>query len=136
MTVKSISRSNFVRQTLHFAAGRDVSKPDFIRQSGDELVAAGGEGGGDTMVASGETGENQETAISQRFLPIGREEHFFQTACGTNDDGLTAAQENAETFFFHRRMKTADDAPTGITPTGGLVVGGEDGVAGATGGTK
>jgi len=33
-------------------------------------------------------------------------------------------------------MKPADDAATGISPTGGLVVGGEDGLAGATSGTK
>jgi hypothetical protein len=59
MTVKSISRSDFVRQALHFAAGRDVSKPDFIRQSCDKLVSAGGETCGDTAVAFDETGENQ-----------------------------------------------------------------------------
>ena len=101
-----------------------------------DFVPAGGKGAGDAMLAPAEAGQNQKPAIGQRFLPVRCETHFFQTAGSTNDDGLTAAQENAETFFFHRRMKTADDAATSIAPAGGLVVGGEDGVAGATGGTK
>ena len=101
-----------------------------------DFVPAGGKGAGDAMLVPAEAGQNQKPAIGQRFLPVRCETHFFQTAGRTNDDGLTAAQENAETFFFHRRMKTADDAAPGIAPACGLVVGGDDGVAGATGGTK
>ena len=121
---------------MRLAAGRNVREPDFIGERGDEFVPARGQGAGDAMFVSGDAGQDQQPAIGQRFLPVRRETHFFQTAGGTDDDGLVAAQENAETFFFHRRMKTADNAATGIAPAGGLVVGGEDGLAGATGGTK
>ncbi len=133
---KSIPCRNFVCQTLQIAAGGDVSKPDFICQSGDELVAAGGEGGGDTMVASGETGENQETTVGERLLPIGRKAHVLQTAGGTDNDGLTSAQKDAETFLLHRRMKTADNAMPFVAPFGSLIIGGEYDFAGATGGTE
>ena len=107
---------------LQIAAGGDVSKPDFICQSGDELVAAGGKGGGDTAVASGETGENQETTVGERLLPVGRKAHVLKTAGGTDNDGLASAQKDAETLHFHRRMKTTDDAPANIAPPGNLVV--------------
>jgi hypothetical protein len=136
MGLESILHGNFLRQALHLAAGSNVREPNFIGERGDKFVPARGKGASDAMLVSAETRENQESAIGQRFFPIRCETHFFQTACGANDDGLTAAQENAETFFFHRGMKTADDAATGITPAGGLVVGGEDGLAGTTGGTK
>src|ERR1039458_2836843 len=120
------------------ASARRVQRrePNFICERSDKFVPAGGKGAGDAMLVPAEAGQNQKPAIGQRFLPVRCETHFFQTSGSTNDDGLTAAQENAETFFFHRRMKTADDAATSIAPAGGLVVGGEDGVAGATGGTK
>src|SRR5580658_6294230 len=122
MTVKSILRSNFVRQALHFAAGCDVSKPDFISQSRDELIAFGGEGGGDAAIAFCETGNNQETVVGEWLLPVGRKAHVLKVAGRTDNDWLASAQKNAETLVFHRRMKTADDAATGIAPTCGFVV--------------
>jgi hypothetical protein len=121
---------------LQIAAGGDVSKPDFICQSGDELVAAGGKGGGDTAVASGETGENQETTVGERLLPVGRKAHVLKTAGGTDNDGLASAQKDAETFLFHRRMKTADNAAPIVAPLGGLVVSAQDGIARTAGRAK
>ena len=78
-----------------------MGEPDFIGQGGDEFVSAGGKCGGDAILCGGETGENQKTAISQRFLPVGREAHIFKTAGGANDNGLLSAQKDAQTFFFH-----------------------------------
>jgi hypothetical protein len=133
---KSIPRGNFLCQALHLPAGCNVREPNFICERSDKFIPAGGKGAGDAMLVPAEAGQNQKPAIGQRFLPVSWETHFFQTAGGTYNDGLATTQEDAETFLFHRRMKTADDAATGIAPAGGLVVGGEDGLAGATGGTK
>jgi hypothetical protein len=122
MTVKSILRSNFVSQALHFAAGCDVSKPDFIRQSGDKLVSADGETCGNAAVMFGKTGENQETTVGERLLPGGQKAHILKTSGRTDNNGLASAQKDAETLHFHRRMKTTDDAPANIAPPGNLVV--------------
>ena len=113
-----------MRQALHFAAGRNVSKRDFIRQSGDKLVSAGGETCGDTAVAFGETGENQKTAVGERLLPVGRKAHFLEAAGRTDNDGLRSAQKDAETFLFYGRMEAADDAAASFAPPDNLVVGG------------
>src|SRR5208283_3434016 len=67
--------------------------------------------------------------------PLGGQPFQHRTGGTENDRGI-AAQEDVQTFFFHWRMKTADDAAPGVTPLGGLVVGGEDDAAGATGGTE
>jgi len=136
MTGKSIPCYNFLYQTLHLAAGRYVGEPDFIGQSRDELIAFGGEGGGDAAFASCEAGKNQETVIGERLLPVWRKAHVLKAAGRTDNDWLASAQKDAETLVFHRRMKTADDTATDIAPTCGFVVSSEDGVAGATGGTK
>jgi len=88
-------------QALHFAAGRDVSKPDLICQSGDELVAAGGEGSSDTAVPTIETGQNQEAVFGKRLLPVRRKAHVLKAAGGTDNDGLASTQKNSETLAFH-----------------------------------
>lgn len=44
--------------------------------------------------------------------------------------------DDAETFLFHRGVKTADDTAARVAPLGSLIVGGEDGAAGATGGAE
>ena len=113
-----------------------MGEPDFISQSRDELIAFGGEGGGDAAIAFGETGENQETVVGERLLPVGRKAHVFKAAGRTDNDRLASSQKDAETLVFHRRMETADDAATDTAPPCGFVVSSEDGVAGATGGTK
>ena len=113
-----------------------MGEPDFIGQGGDEFVASGGKSGGDAVLSGGETGKNQEAVISQWFLPVGWEAHIFKTSRGADDDGLASAQEDAQTFFFHWGMKTADDAATGIAPAGGLVVGAENGISRAAGGAE
>ena len=102
MGLESILRGNFLRQALHLAAGSNVREPNFIGERSDKFIPPRGKGAGDAILISAETGENKESAIGQIFLPIRCEAHFFQTAGGTDDDGLTAAQENAKALFFHR----------------------------------
>ena len=62
---------NAVCEALHLAAGGDVGEPDFVGESDDELVAAGGKFGGSAVLCSGETGENQQATVCQRRLPVG-----------------------------------------------------------------
>ena len=112
-----------------------MREKNLIREGGDELVAAGGEFGGDARGRGGEGGQDQKSTGSQGFFPV-RGHNLRQRAGGTNDNGLRAAQENMETLFFNRRVEAADDAAPGIPPLGGLVVGGEDYAAGAFGGTE
>jgi len=59
-----------------------------------------------------------------------------QCARGTNDDRLTATQEDLQALLFDWRMETADDAGAGFAPLGGLIVSGEDDFAWAASGTK
>lgn len=69
------------------------------------------------------------------MLPVGGDA-AGQSACGTEDDGLCATQEDAKAFLLHWGMEAADDAASGVAPAGGLVVGGEDNTAGAARGTE
>jgi len=133
---KSIPCSNFVCQTLHLAAGGDVGKPDFIGQRRDELIAAGGEGGGDTTIPCAETGKDQETTVGQWLLPVARKAHCLKTPGGTDNDGLTSTQEDAQAFLLHWRMKTADNAMPFVAPLSGLVVSAQDGIARTAGRAK
>jgi hypothetical protein len=43
------------------------------------------------------------------LLPISRQLKWIESACGTDDDSLRAAQENSKTFFFNRCVKAAND---------------------------
>jgi len=112
-----------------------VGEPGFIGEGGDEFVAAAGEVGGDAGFGFGEGGEEEQASGIEGGLPFGRDA-LGQRSRGAEDDGLRAAQEDAETFLFHRRMEAADDAPARITPVRGLVVVPQDGAAGTAGGAE
>ena len=51
-------------------------------------------------------------SISPRFaeflLPFRWQEERIESTRGTDHDSLRATQEDAETFFFYRRVETAD----------------------------
>ena len=112
-----------------------MGEPDFIGERGDELVAAGGEVGGDARDCGREAGEEQHPAAGDGDGLLGGQS-LRQAARGAQDDRGIATQEDAEAFLLHRRMEAADDAAAFVAPTGGLVVGAEDGVAGAAGGAE
>jgi hypothetical protein len=113
-----------------------VGEPDFVGESSDEFVAAGGKFGGGALLGSGETGENQKATACQGRFPVGRQTQILQAAGRADDDGLRAAKEDAETLFFHRRMEAADHTPPGVAPMGRLIIGGEDCAARTPGGAE
>ena len=112
---------------------RDVAVVGCVNDEG--FVGEGGEFGGDAAFVLVEIGEDQQATVGQGLLPF-RRRALGQGARGADDDGLLSAQEDAQTLFFHRGMKTADDATTGITAAGGLIVAAEDGITGTAGGTE
>ena len=124
-----------VHQAFGLASGGDVGEADFVSEGGDEGVAAGGEFGGDAFFGGGEAGEDEQATFGQRSIPI-NVDALRQGAGRTDDDRLRAAQQDAKTFLFHRRMEAADDAASGVAPAGSLVVGGEDDIAGTAGGAE
>ena len=97
----------------------------FIGEGGDKLIAAFGEGCGGVRVGFGKGGEDEEPVVGERLPPFGWDD-LGERAGGTNDDGLFAAKKNAEAFAFNGRMKTADDAASGVTPFHRLIVGREN----------
>ena len=122
-------------EAFGLAAGGDVGEPDFVGEGGDDLVAAGGEFGGDAGGGLGEAGEDEQASVGQRLPPFGGDASG-QGAGGAEDDGWRAAQQDAQALVLHRRMEAADDAVSGVAPTGGLVVGRQDDMAGAAGGAE
>ena len=124
-----------VREVFGLAAGGDVGEAGFVGEGGDEGVAAGGEFGGHALFGGGEAGEDEQAAFGQRGLPFCGNA-FWHGAGRADDDRLRAAQKDAQAFLLHGRMETANDAAPIIPPTGGLVVGGQNDVAGTAGGTK
>ena len=117
------------------ATGGDVGEPDFVGQSGHEIVTPGGEFGSDAIFIRPEARENKQASIGQRLPPF-RSDALWQGAGRTEDDGLRTPQQDTQTFFLNRRMEAADDATPGVTPTCSLVVGPEDDTARTTGGAE
>jgi len=107
---------------LSAEAGRDVGKPYMICQRGDELVATGGEGGGDAGDFGREAGEEQHPPAGNGDGLL-RRQALRQAARGAQDDRGIAAQEDAETFFLHRRLEAAYDAAAFVVLLCCLVVG-------------
>ena len=70
-----------------------------IGQGGDEFIAPRGKFGGDTVRCGGERGQDQQAPGSQGLFPI-RWHALGQGAGGANDNGLRAAQEDAQTFLL------------------------------------
>ena len=114
-------------QPIQLATWGSVSGIDLIGERCDKFVAPGSEVGGDAVFGSRERGEYQEPTGSHWLFPIGWNASG-QRAGGTDNNGLYAAQENAQTFLFNRRMKSADDTLPGVAPLGSLIVGGKNNV--------
>lgn len=117
------------------AADGGVRYENLIGQGGDELIAASGEHGGDSVGRGGERRQNQQATGSQGLFQVGRYT-LAQGAGRANYDGLRAAQEDLQTFLFDRRMEAADDAASGVSPFRGLIVSRKDDFARAMGGTE
>ena len=124
-----------VGEAFGLAAGGDVGEIDFVGEGRDEGVAAGGEFGGHALFGGGEGGENQQASGGERGAPVFGEA-LREGARGAEDDGWRAAQEDAQAFLLHGRMEAADDAAARVASMDGLVVGAEDGRAGAAGGAE
>jgi len=127
------SAPDFACQTLHCTPRSNVREPNSISQRDHQFVPPRGQGTGYPTLISTETGQHQQPPIRQCYLPFRRNAYSFQTPCGTEDDGLAPAQQDAETFSFHRRMKTADNAAPGVPPAGRLVVAAQNRLTGTTG---
>jgi len=112
-----------------------VGNPHFGGESGHEEIATGGERGGGAAHGGGKRRQYQQAARGER-----RAEHGIETrgqaAGGADDDGLGAAEQDAQAFLFHRRVKTADHGAAGVAPVGRLIVGAEDCLAGAVSGAE
>jgi hypothetical protein len=106
-----------------------MGEPVFVTERGGDQVAADGESGGNTAVTGRKTRKDQQPAFVQRSTPLGGHSQFFNATRETYDDRRFSAQQDAEAFLFDGRMKTADDAPAGIAPVRGLIVGAENGIA-------
>jgi len=117
------------------APGRDVGEAGFVGEGGDEFVTAAGEVGGDAGFGFGKGREEKQATSSEGGLPL-RRNAFGQGSRRAEDDGLGAAQEDAETFPLHRRVEAADDAAAIVAPMRGLVVSAKDGATWTAGGTK
>ena len=104
-----------VGKAFGLATGSDVGEADFVGEGSDQSVAAGGEFGGDALFGGGETGEEEQASGIEGGLPVGWDA-FGHGSRGAEDDGLPAAQEDAETFLLHGRMEAADDAPAFVAP--------------------
>ena len=107
----------------------------FVGHGGDEFVTASGQVGGHPVLLGGEWGEDEQAAPGCGDGPLGRKAFQHRTGRAQNDRCIPT-QKDLQTFLFHRRMETTDDAAPGVTPLGGLVVGGEDDAAGALFGTE
>jgi hypothetical protein len=66
-------------------------------------------------------GKNKQTGGGQRLLPILWLTHALKSASEANDDRLPAAEQNTETFPFHRCVEAADYATARIPPARGLM---------------
>jgi hypothetical protein len=66
-------------------------------------------------------GKNKQTGGGQRLLPILWLTHALKSASEANDDRLPAAEQNTETFPFHRCVEAADYATALIPPARGLM---------------
>jgi hypothetical protein len=107
-----------------------VYKRYFLCESGNEFVAPNGQLDGHAACGGGKLCEEQEAAGGEGGTEFRREARR-QAAGGAKDDRLATAEEDAQAFLFDRGVKAADDAAAGVAPVRGLVVGGQQGIAGA-----
>ena len=75
-------------------ADSSMSDENVIGQGRNELIAAGGEFGGNAASRRGERGQNEQATGSQGLFPVGQ--HALGQGTGrANDYWLGAAQKNA-----------------------------------------
>lgn len=109
---------------------------DLIGQSRDEVVALGGLLRGGAVLGFAEGREDEQAVLLQARAPGRGYAHGMDGPGRADDDGLVAAEEEGEAFFFHGRLETADGGHSISAETAGEVVGLEDQVAGALHGAE
>ena len=77
-------------------------------------------------------GNEEQFAALEFGLPVPGELKGIESAGGADDDGLGAAQEDAQAFPFHRRVEAADDRAVLGAPALGKVHGFDDFRAGTS----
>ena len=122
-------------QRFGFAVRFGVGDEEAVGQGGDMGVALGGQGRGGAADVAVEKRKEQQAAFGYGRLPAFRRSHVIESP-GRADDGRRAPQQHVQAFFFHRRLKPADDRHVGMAQRLGQVVSFENRVAGGAYGTK
>lgn len=119
-----------------FATRHRVGDKHARGERGDDAIAIRAGDSRDAFLFCVKGRNEQQTRLRKGLLVGGENLTFAERARETNDNGLLAAQENPQTFAFHRRMETADDGNVCVARFYREVVGFEDEIAGAAVGAK
>jgi hypothetical protein len=110
-----------------------VRDEDLIREGGDHLVAAQRRVPGDAPGRCDEGREHEQATRVEGGAAFRREAHAREGSGRAEDDGLLAAQEDAQARLLDGRVKAADDRGALIAQAPRGVVGAQDRVAGRAG---
>src|SRR4029434_4610529 len=92
-----------------------------LGESEDEASAGFGGFAGRAADGGVKNGNEQQFSALEFGLPLHGELKGIESAGGANDDGLRAAQKNAQAFLFHEGVKAADDGAVFGAPALGEV---------------
>lgn len=84
----------------------------------------------------GEGAEDEEFVAIVFLMPVFREGKRIEAPGGADHDGLGAAEEDAEAFFFNGSVKAADHGEIGAAPRLGEIHRFDDSRSGAGGGAE
>ena len=122
---------DFTTKLFRLAVRRRVGDKYICGERGDDAIAIRAGGGRDARMFCVKGREEQQTFFLQWRAVFLQNLSRAEIPRETKNDGLFAAQENPQTFAFHRRMETANDGNVCVAQFYREVVGFEDEIAGA-----
>ena len=123
-------------ELFRLALWRGICDKDFCDECADNAIAICARGASDTRMFCRKRGNQQQASFLKRRAVFIHYLSCAKTAREANDNRLLAAQEETQTFLFHRRMKSANDGDVCLAQFYREVVGFENEVAGAAVGAK
>lgn len=118
-------------ELFRLALRRGVCDKDFCGECADNAIAICARGASDARMFCLKRGNQQQASFLKRRAVFIHYLSCAKTAREPNDNRLLAAQEDTQTFLFHRRMKAANDGNVCVAQFYREVIGFENEIAGA-----